>query len=156
MQGWEKLGMMQNLNIRAMTEQDISAVAMLERENFSNPWTHEMLLEELALSCAQYFVAEVDGSVIGYAGMQIILDEGYVTNIAVSNAFRRKGVASALITRLLEAPLSFLSLEVRKSNAPAIALYQKFGFTECGLRRNYYTNPTEDALILTCMRGETK
>lgn len=146
--------MMQNLNIRPMAEEDAPAVALLERENFSNPWTCEMILEELALSCTQYFVAEADGAVIGYAGMQIILDEGYVTNIAVSSAFRRRGVASALITRMLEEPLSFLSLEVRKSNAPAIALYQKFGFTECGLRRNYYTNPTEDALILTCMRGE--
>ena len=146
--------MMQNLNIRAMTKRDVDAVAQLERENFSNPWTHAMISEELEQDCSHYFVAECEGNVIGYAGMQIILDEGYVTNIAVSRTFRRRGVASALITRMLSEPLSFLSLEVRVSNAPAIALYRKFGFTECGLRRGYYTNPAEDALILTCMRGE--
>ena len=146
--------MMQNLNIRKMTEHDVDAVALLERENFSSPWTSAMILEELAGECSHYFVAEEDGKVIGYGGMQIILDEGYVTNIAVSHEFRRRGVASAIIERMLWEPLSFLSLEVRVSNAPAIALYHKFGFTQCGLRRGYYTNPTEDALILTCMRGE--
>ncbi len=146
--------MMQNLNIRAMTEHDVDAVAQLELENFSSPWTPAMILEELAGECSHYFVAEEEGKVIGYGGMQIILDEGYVTNIAVSHKVRRRGVASAILSRMLEEPLSFLSLEVRKSNAPAIALYHKFGFSECGLRRGYYTNPTEDALILTCMRGE--
>lgn len=146
--------MMQNLNIRTMTETDVQAVAALEQENFSRPWTPAMILEELTQDCSRYFVAEYDGNVIGYGGMQIILDEGYVTNIAVSGEYRRRGVASALIERMLREPVSFLSLEVRKSNAPAIALYRKFGFSECGLRRGYYTNPTEDALILTCMRGE--
>ena len=146
--------MMQNLNIRTMTETDVQAVAALEQENFSSPWTPAMILEELAQDCSRYFVAECEGKVIGYGGMQIILDEGYVTNIAVNGEYRRRGVASALIERMLEEPLSFLSLEVRVSNAPAIALYRKFGFSQCGLRRGYYTNPTEDALILTCMRGE--
>ncbi len=148
--------MMQNLNVRAMTEADVAAVALLERENFSNPWTESMIEEELALDCSHYFVAEREGEVLGYVGVQIILDEGYITNIAVSRAHRRCGVASCLMETLRTLPVSFLSLEVRTSNAPAIALYEKFGFQQCGLRRGYYTNPTEDALILTVMRGEGK
>lgn len=148
--------MMQNLNVRAMTNTDVGAVAQLERENFSNPWTVEMIEEELTLDCSHYFVAECAGEVLGYAGVQMILDEGYITNIAVSHAHRRCGIASQLMQQLLSLPVSFLSLEVRASNAPAIALYEKFGFQTCGRRRGYYTNPPEDALILTVMRGEGK
>jgi len=145
--------MMQNLNIRRMEERDVPDVARLERENFSNPWTAAMLEEELGLECATYFVAEFDHTVIGYGGLQNILGEGYITNIAVSCEFRRRGVASAILRKMLEEPLEFLSLEVREGNLPAIALYETFGFKPCGRRRGYYTNPTEDAIIMTAERG---
>ncbi len=148
--------MMQNLNIRRMEAGDIPDVARLERENFSNPWSCAMLEEELNLECSTYFIAEYEGEVIGYGGLQNILGEGYITNIAVSGEYRRRGVASAILSRMLEEPLEFLSLEVRAGNLPAIALYERFGFTRCGLRRGYYTNPTEDALIMTVTRGERK
>ena len=146
--------MMQNLNIRCMEQRDIPAIAKLERENFSNPRSAAMLEEELETECSCYFVAELDGTVIGYGGLQNILGEGYITNIAVSCDFRRRGVASAILARMLEEPLEFLSLEVRAGNLPAIALYETFGFKPCGRRRGYYTNPTEDAIIMTVMRGE--
>ena len=95
--------MMQKLNLRRMNAADLPAVAALERENFSNPWSEDMLMEELENPCSVYHVAELDGEVVGYGGMQIILDEGYVTNIAVSRQFRRMGVASALF---LQFPLT--------------------------------------------------
>ena len=148
--------MMQNLNIRKMEVCDIPDVARLERENFSNPWTASMLEEELNLECSTYFVAEYEGAVIGYGGLQNILGEGYITNIAVSTEFRRRGVASAILARMLEETLDFLSLEVRAGNLPAIALYERFGFLPCGRRRGYYTNPDEDAIIMTVTRGESK
>ena len=135
--------MMQNLNIRMMEDRDIPDVARLERENFSNPWTASMLEEELNLECSTYFVAEYDGVVVGY-------------NIAVSENFRRRGVASAILSQMLDEPLDFLSLEVRVGNVPAIALYERFGFLACGRRRGYYTNPDEDAIIMTVTRGERK
>lgn len=93
-----------------------------------------------------------DGTVLGYAGLQAVLDEGYINNVAVAPAYRRRGVAGALIAALVrfgEAKLSFLTLEVRASNAPAIALYEKYGFTQAGRRKNYYDDPREDALLLT-------
>lgn len=145
--------MMQNLNIRRMEERDIPDVARLERENFSNPWTAAMLEEELNLECSTYFVADLDGAVIGYGGLQNILGEGYITNIAVSAEFRRRGVASEVLKKMFEEPLEFLSLEVRAGNFAAIALYERFGFLPCGRRKGYYTNPTEDAIIMTVERG---
>jgi ribosomal-protein-alanine N-acetyltransferase len=113
-----------------------------------------MLEEELYNDCASYLVAEdAAGQVLGYAGVQVILDEGYITNVAVRPAARRSGIASSLLdvfVRFAAAnALRFLTLEVRPSNADAIALYEKFGFTEAGRRKNYYEQPKEDALIMT-------
>ena len=93
-----------------------------------------------------------DGSILGYAGLHVIVDEGYIDNIAVEEAARRHGVASALLDvycRFGAVNLAFLTLEVRKSNLPAIALYEKFGFQQAGLRPGYYQRPREDAVIMT-------
>ena len=102
---------------------------------------------------ASFIVAEdTEGNVIGYAGLHVVLDEGYIDNIAVEEAARRHGVASALLDvycRFAAVNLAFLTLEVRKSNAPAIALYEKHGFQQAGLRKGYYQHPREDALIMT-------
>ena len=92
-----------------------------------------------------------DGTVLGYAGLQTVLDEGYINNVAVDEKFRRQGVADELIAafvRFGQAKLAFLTLEVRASNDRAISLYQKMGFHEVGRRPKYYHNPREDALIL--------
>lgn len=140
-------------NIVPMDRSHIGQIAALERECFSTPWSEAMLTEVLFDSQASFIVAESeDGGVLGYAGLQVVLDEGYIDNIAVEPNARRHGVADELLDvfcRFGEANLAFLTLEVRASNAPAIALYRKHGFEEAGRRKNYYTKPTEDAVIMT-------
>ena len=140
-------------NIVPMDRSHIPQIAALERECFSTPWTENMLEDALFDSQASFIVAEAeDGSILGYAGLQVIVDEGYIDNIAVEEAARRHGVASALLDvycRFGAVNLAFLTLEVRKSNLPAIALYEKFGFQQAGLRPGYYQHPREDAVIMT-------
>ena len=140
-------------NIVPMDRSHIEQIAALERECFSTPWSEAMLTEVLFDSQASFIVAESEeGGVLGYAGLQVVLDEGYIDNIAVEPNARRHGVADELLgvfCRFGEANLAFLTLEVRASNAPAIALYRKHGFEEAGRRKNYYTKPAEDPVILT-------
>ena len=136
-----------------MTMEHIPQVAALERACFSRPWSEESLQSELWNDSAVSIVAESeDGSVLGYAGLQTVLDEGYITNVAVDQTYRRQGIADELIAafvRFGQAKLAFLTLEVRASNSPAIALYAKHGFVEVGRRKNYYDDPKEDALLMT-------
>lgn len=98
-------------------------------------------------------MAEQDGRTAGYVGCQTVLDEGYITNVAVSPDFRRQGIARALIAELTakagENKLAFVTLEVRESNAPAIALYTGAGFVPVGKRKNFYSNPAENAVLMT-------
>ena len=140
-------------NIVPMDRSHIAQIAALEQECFSTPWSEAMLTEVLFDTQASFIVAESeDGGVLGYAGLQVVLDEGYIDNIAVEPAARRHGVADELLDvfcRFGEANLAFLTLEVRASNAPAIALYERHGFVRAGLRKNYYTAPREDAVIMT-------
>ena len=140
-------------NIVPMDRSHIAQIAALEQECFSTPWSEAMLTEVLFDSQASVIVAESEeGGVLGYAGLQVVLDEGYIDNIAVEPNARRHGVADELLDvfcRFGEANLAFLTLEVRASNAPAIALYRKHGFEEAGRRKNYYTKPAEDAVIMT-------
>ena len=116
-----------------------------------------MLAEELYNDTASFIVAEgEDGSVLGYAGLHVILDEGYIDNVAVRPDCRRQGIADRLLNvfcRFGEEKLAFLTLEVRPSNEAAVALYQKHGFQEAGRRRDYYEAPKEDALLLTRQFG---
>lgn len=137
-----------------MEKRHIPSIASIERECFSAPWNEKMIEEELSNPCAHYIVYECDGEVCGYVGLHSILDEGYITNIAVSEKHRRKGIASALLEKLISdtEKLSFITLEVRVSNVPAISLYERFGFENVGTRKNYYTNPSEDALLMTKFR----
>ena len=142
-----------NYRLTPMTEEHIPQIAALERACFSHPWSEDALREELWNDSAVVIVAEgEDGTVLGYAGLQTVLDEGYINNVAVDPQFRRQGVAGQLIEAFLRfgaAKLAFLTLEVRASNAPAIALYKKYGFTQAGRRKDYYDAPKEDALLLT-------
>ena len=136
-----------------MTMEHVPQVAALERAYFSRPWSEAMLENELWNDSAVVIVAEgEDGTVLGYAGLQTVLDEGYINNVAVAEAYRRQGVADELIAafvRFGQAKLAFLTLDVRASNAPAIALYTKHGFAEAGRRKNYYDDPKEDAILMT-------
>ena len=136
-----------------MDRSHLAGVAELERMCFSAPWNEAMLEEELYNDTASFIVAEgEDGQVLGYAGLHVILDEGYIDNVAVRPTCRRQGIADRLLDvfcRFGQANLAFLTLEVRPSNTAAVALYEKHGFQEAGRRKDYYENPREDALLLT-------
>lgn len=142
-----------NYNIVPMDRSHIDQIATLERQSFSTPWSRAMLEEELFHPHASFLVAEgADGKVLGYAGLHVVLDEGYIANIAVIEDFRRRGVAGQILDvycRFAEAHLAFLTLEVRASNEGAIALYQGHGFAEVGRRPNFYQEPREDAVLMT-------
>ena len=135
-----------------MNESHVAQVAALEKLCFSDPWSETSIASELENPLSLWLIAEEDGAVCGYVGSQTVLDETDMMNIAVHPDCRRKGIAAALITELvsrLKARGSrVLRLEVRESNLPAIALYKAMGFTQLGLRKNYYRNPKENALIL--------
>ena len=142
-----------NYDIIPMTADHLDQVAELERRCFSDPWSRRMLSEHLENECAATLVAlGADGTVLGYAGLLVVLDEGYITNVAVAPEYRRQGIASELLEvfrRFGEGNrLAFLTLEVRASNAPARALYTRHGYAEVGCRKNYYDHPKEDAIIM--------
>ena len=130
----------------------VSQVAQLEKLCFSDPWSEKSVASELENKWALWLVALEDDAVVGYIGSQTAVDETDVMNVAVHPDHRRKGIAEALIEKLvaeLKARGSYaLMLEVRDSNIPAISLYEKLGFLQVGLRKNYYHNPKEHARIL--------
>ena len=143
-----------HVRIVPMNADHLDEVAELERICFSTPWSRNMLAEELDNMLSAFLVALDDTDrVVGYAGVQVILDEGYITNIAVRPECRRQGVAAKLLQVFLDFAkankLSFLTLEVRASNYDAIALYGSRGFRSMGRRKNYYEHPREDAIIMT-------
>lgn len=126
----------------------------IEKRCFSMPWTQEQLSSQLKDARHECIVAlDRAGNVLGYVGMMCVLDEGYISNVAVHPDYRRKGIGDRLINRLTELAvlrdLAFLTLEVRAGNAPAIALYRKHGFVPVGQRKNYYSLPREDAVLMT-------
>lgn len=141
-----------NYEIVPATEEMLDTIEEMEKECFSVPWTREMLLYQMRGN--NVFLAAVqDGEVMGYIGMMFVLDEGYISNVAVTGKYRRQGVAKALISALeekcREMRLSFMTLEVRESNTPAISLYAGLGFEEVGVRKNYYDKPRENAILMT-------
>ena len=143
-----------HVRIVPMTADHLDEVAELERICFSAPWSRNMLAEELNNALSAMLVALDDsGRVVGYAGVQVILDEGYITNVAVRPECRRQGIAGKLLDVFLNFAqgnrLAFLTLEVRASNEAAIILYGRHGFRGVGRRRNYYEHPREDAIIMT-------
>ena len=140
-------------SVRKMQKQDVPLVAELEKECFSSPWTEDGLGTEISNPSAEFFVLETENTVAAYMGMHIVLDECYIANVAVKKAFRKRGFGKVLVENAVavakEKGCSFITLEVRVSNAPAIALYEKCGFEKIGERKNFYTAPTENALIMT-------
>ena len=134
-------------------EKHIEQIKQLEKKCFSVPWTDEQLRAQLPDKMHVFIIAESDERVLGYVGMMYVLDEGYISNVAVDPECRRMGIADALITELINRAnsleLSFVTLEVRESNEPAKALYNKHGFSEVGVRKNYYSFPTENAILMT-------
>lgn len=141
------------LKIVKMHQKHISQIAELEKQCFHAPWSEKMLTDELNSQIAFYFVAEKGNEVCGYSGMYVTADIANITNIAVSRNHRRQGIADRLLTEICDEAkrqkLSFVTLEVRESNAPAVSLYEKHGFNKEGKRKGYYSDNNEAALIMT-------
>lgn len=139
-----------------MNPAHVAQVAQLEIICFgTEAWSEKSVASELENDLSYWLVAEDDGTVAGYVGSQTVMDETDMMNVAVHPDYRRQGIAEELVTALIRALKEkgshCLTLEVRASNLPAQKLYEKLGFDQIGLRRNYYRNPREDALILRTM-----
>lgn len=139
--------------IDTMVARDLEDVVAIEKQSFPSPWSLRAFLSEITDNVyGRYIVARVDGTVVGYAGMWVILDEAHVTTIAVHPEYRRKRIGvrllAALILRARLAGARRMTLEVRKSNTQAKGLYAKFGFVDRGIRRGYYSDTREDAIIM--------
>lgn len=136
---------------------DAKGLAELDKQVFASPWSEKSFSDELNNEIAVYYVARDNGKIIAYAGFWHVADEGDITNIAVLPEYRRKKIASRLIEKMIKEAkkrsLTLLTLEVRCSNTAAIALYEKYGFKIIGSRKKYYTNPVEDAYIMTLYFG---
>lgn len=144
---------MNKLHIKYMTADHIEQIALLEKQCFTTPWSNEALRQELEVENAVFLTALYDNNVVGYVGMHNNLGEGYVTNIAVDKHNRRKSIGQQLMLALFDYAINnnmqFISLEVRVTNNAAISLYEKLGFEKLGIRKGFYSHPTEDALIMT-------
>lgn len=144
---------MNDVIIREMTSDDIDGVLYVEREVFTTPWTREAFEIEINKNeLARYIVAEKEGKIIGYGGLWLILDEGHITNIAVYPTYRGQGIGNEIVEKLIhiceQRGIYNITLEVRKSNLIAQSLYKKYGFIDCGVRRGYYSDTNEDAVIM--------
>ena len=144
---------MSDFVIEKMSPSHVGEIARLEKECFSTPWSEDGLKSELNNAFARFFVATYAGEIAGYVGAHNVLGEVYITNVAVFEKFRRKGVAKKLIDALLETAKAengnFVTLEVRESNIPAVSLYEKCGFEKVGERKNFYEKPRENAVLMT-------
>ena len=150
---------MKEIRIVPFGAQHVAAVAELEQVCFADPWTEDSLKEELDNACARFLTAvDETGAVAGYIGCHTVLDEGYIANVAVSPARRQEGLGRRLMLALgawaKSQGCQTLDLEVRSSNQPALALYRALGFQEDGLRKNYYTQPQEDAVLMSWQLNE--
>ncbi|CUH93689.1 ribosomal protein S18-alanine N-acetyltransferase [Herbinix luporum] len=138
--------------IRDMSKADLEEVYQIEKESFQDPWSKNSFIEAISNKNNIYLVAIVDGLIAGYCGCYGVAGEGYIYNVAVGKNYRRQGIGFRLLQDLIEAAKSrgieSLTLEVRKSNLPAIKLYKKLGFVEAGIRKDFYTKPLEDAIIM--------
>jgi len=139
--------------IRSMTVGDLDQVMLLELACFSVPWTKDAFLSEIEKNqLAHYIVIEENDKIIGYGGVWYIMDEGHITNVAIHPEHRKKGLGKILVDGMMDAAkkadINHMTLEVRKSNIPAIKLYERMGFDVAGIRPKYYTDNNEDALIM--------
>lgn len=138
--------------IRLMQSKDVQQVAIIEKECFSIPWTESALEKEVENEDSLFCVCEIDGKVVGYAGMYYVYPEGDITNVAVIREYRKQGFAKKILSYMFDEArkrgVTQYTLEVRVSNVSAIELYNKLGFESVGVRKNFYDNPKEDAFIM--------
>jgi [ribosomal protein S18]-alanine N-acetyltransferase len=144
---------MSEYTIRLMSTEDLDEVMEVENHSFSVPWNRDAFFSEIETNhFATYIVIEDDGKVTGYCGVWIIVDEAHITNIAVLPSYRGKGLGDKLLGSMIEIAKEMgartMTLEVRVSNIPAQSLYRKFGFRDGGIRKNYYSDNQEDALVM--------
>ena len=141
------------LQIRKMERADAAEVSRLEAEIFTKPWSQQGFLDALSGENVIFLVAESLGKIVGYCGMYCAADEGEITNVAVAPEARNRGVGKLLMAQFLEeakkAGARQVILEVRVSNEAALHLYEKFGFSVCGIRKDFYEEPVEDAYVMT-------
>lgn len=140
------------LNFYKLSEEDIEEVSRIEEETFSMPWSPKDFLEMINLDYAYYIVAKLDDEVVGCCGIRNMCGDGEITNVVIRKDMRKAGIGEAMLRHLLSASRDIgvrnYTLEVRESNAPAIALYEKLGFQVEGKRKGFYEKPVEDALIM--------
>lgn len=148
------------INIRRATIEDLDSIIAVEAESFAMPWPRQAFVDELTRNIVSYYVVMEQASagnqqfreVVGYMGMWIIVDEAHITNIAVHPKARRRQIAELAVRQMMlvakERGAERMTLEVRKSNEAAIALYEKLGFVNYGTRKDYYIDPREDAIIM--------
>lgn len=141
-----------NIIIRHMTKDDVDAVYNVEEDCFVDPWSKDSIRKELKNDLARYLVAEVDNKVVGYIGIWFVVDEGHITNVAVHSNYRGKKIGDKLVSEMVELckenDLVAMTLEVRTSNTVAQNLYRKYGFKMAGIRKEYYSDNKEDAIIM--------
>ena len=141
------------MTVERMTKDLAVKVSEIEKECFSSPWSLVNLLSETENPTAVFLVAIENGEALGYIGANNILGEVFITNLAVKKAFRRNNIGSRLLSSLIEEcknqGADYITLEVRESNIPAISLYEKTGFRKVGVRKNFYSEPDENALLYT-------
>ena len=143
-----------DFEVKKMEERHLEQIERLEKLCFSVPWSKALLKEEISKQNSNFLVAESNGNVVlGYVGFNFVVDEGYITNLAVFPEYRCNGIAEKLLKKVIEFArslnLKFVSLEVRKSNVTAISLYERLNFLNVGIRKNFYSLPSEDAVIMT-------
>ena len=140
------------IHFRQMTPEDAAGVELVEKASFAVPWSRQAFWQEAASERAYYLLVLEDEKIIGYAGTWIILDEAQITNVAIAPKYRGRGIGSQLMAALIQAVkargATAMTLEVRPSNAAAIALYTSFGFRDTGRRPGYYQDNGEDAIIM--------
>ncbi len=140
--------------IREMTLEDIDQAVVIEKECFSLPWSEKSFQDSITREDTIFLVCEEESMITGYIGMYVSFDEGSITNVAVHPSYRKKGYGDALVSAVKiaakEKQVESIFLEVRVSNVPAISLYQKMGFENLGIRKNFYDHPKEDAYIMSC------
>ena len=136
------------MKIQKLTPDYVSAVAAIEKRCFSNPWNETAINAELENHCSEIYIALVDGTAAGYANIYTVLDEMDIVRVAVLPEYRRQGIAAEILKTVLAEKQGTVYLDVRESNHPAISLYKSLGFVDTGVRKNYYTNPTENAILM--------
>lgn len=144
--------MKNNLVIEMMTSKDIDGVFEVEKNCFEHHWSKDAFSKELKNDVARYLVAKIDGKVVGYVGIWFVMDEGHITNVAVHSDYRGKKIGDELVKELVklckESNIASMTLEVRVSNIVAQKLYKKYGFKLAGIRKEYYSDNKEDAMIM--------